>query len=230
VAAVSVSARWQSNARLRSRKPRPKDRGSTTLDGSGAAIGASRFGVRASGVAGLHRCGLRSSCLHRCSLRSDCLRRCGLRCSFLRCYGLRSSFLRRHRLRSDCLGRGRLRSSFLRRYGLRWCDNFIARAHGKDLSQIAGRSRRLCGIIRNGRRNWSGKSRNRHAFNNIFGEGCPVATALVRTAEARHIADQRIVTGGKRACRALMISQLSSTCKIDRSFGAVARRAASAPQ
>jgi hypothetical protein len=41
----------------------------------------------------------------------------------------------------------------------------------------------MCGIIRNGRRNWSDKSRNRHAINNIFGEGRPAATALVRIAE-----------------------------------------------
>jgi hypothetical protein len=52
----------------------------------------------------------------------------------------------------------------------------------------------------------------------------------VRIAEARHIADQRIVTGGERACRALMISQLSSSCKIDRSFGGIVRSAATAPR
>jgi hypothetical protein len=79
--------------------------------------------------------------------------------------------------------------------------------------KIAGRSRRLCGIIRIGRRNWSGKSRNRHAFNNIFGEGCPVATALVRIAEAGHVADEHTVRGAKSARGALMIFRFSPACR-----------------
>ncbi len=104
-----LSARWQSNTSFRNRTPRPKDRGSTTFDGSGATIGASCFGVVASGVAGLRRCGL----------RSDCLRCYGLRSSFLRRYGFRSGWLRRRGLMSGWLRRRRLRSNCLRRYGLR---------------------------------------------------------------------------------------------------------------
>lgn len=97
----------------------------TTLDGAGATIGASCFGVGASGVAGLRRRGLRSDCLRCYGLRSSFLRRYVLRSSIRRRRGLRSGRLRRRRLRSDCC---------LRSYGLRWCDNFIARAHGKVLS------------------------------------------------------------------------------------------------
>jgi hypothetical protein len=48
-------------------------------------------------------------------------------------------------------------------------DVFVARGHGKISLRKPTRSRRMYGIIRNGRWNWNCKSRNRHAFPNFRG-------------------------------------------------------------
>jgi hypothetical protein len=161
---------WQ--ARRQNKKPRLNGRGFDGRERIWRSDWVPRFGVRASGMSGFRRCGLRAAasvaagsgaagsvaagsgagCLRRCGLRGGCLRRCGLGSGCLRRCGLGSGWLRRRGLRD---------------FGC--CGGCFAHAHGKDLSLLAGPSRQMSVVIRDGCRKSSGKSRNIVVFQYFLG-------------------------------------------------------------